>query len=97
LIVKKYSYGKDPIYAGKEFQLSLEFFNTSKTLACENIVVSLETGDGLSIANSSNTFYFESLGAQASKTIDLTMKALSIEKNMSAVIDVNFRYDYVAD
>lgn len=97
LIVKKYSYGKDPIYSGKEFGLSLEFYNTSKTLATENIVVALETGEGLSIANSSNTFYFESLGAGQSKTIDLTMKALAIEKSTSAVVDVNFRYDYVED
>ena len=88
LIVKKYSYGKDPIYSGKEFGLSLEFYNTSKTLATENIVVALETGEGLSIANSSNTFYFESLGAGQSKTINLTMKALAIEKSTSAVVDV---------
>lgn len=77
--------------------MSLEFYNTSKTLATENIVVALETGEGLSIANSSNTFYFESLGAGQSKTIDLTMKALAIEKSTSAVVDVNFRYDYVED
>lgn len=97
LIVKKYSYGKDPIYSGKEFTLSIEFYNTSKSLATENIVVALETAEGLSITNSSNTFYFESLGPQASQTIQVKMKALTLEKNSSPTVDVAFRYDFVED
>ncbi|WP_300941241.1 hypothetical protein [uncultured Dubosiella sp.] len=97
LIVRQYSYGKDPIYSGKEFELTLEFYNTSKTIATENIVVSLETGEGLSITNSSNTFYFESLAPQASKVIKLKMKALTADKNSSPAIEVGFRYDFVDD
>ena len=59
--------------------------------------MSLETGEGLSITNSSNTFYFESLAPQASKVIKLKMKALTADKNSSPAIEVGFRYDFVDD
>lgn len=97
LIVKKYSWGKKDVVSGKEFTLTLTFYNTSKTLSTENIVVSLETEEGLSIAEGSNTFYFENLAPQASQTIKVKMKALSMEKNGSPGIAVNFRYDFVED
>lgn len=97
LIVKKYSWGKKNVVSGKDFTLTLTFYNTSKTLSTENIVVSLETEEGLSIAEGSNTFYFENLAPQDAKTIKVKMKALSMDKNGSPGIAVNFRYDFVED
>ena len=97
IIVEKYSYGGEQVEAGKTFKLSFTCKNTSKTLPVENIMVSLDTEEGLSITSSSNTFYIESIPANGAVTKEIEMKALSNEKSSSPSINISFRYEYVAD
>lgn len=97
IIVEKYTYGDQQVTAGKPFTLTIFFKNTSKTLPVENIMLSLETEEGLSITSSSNSFYVEKLnpGQSLSKTVE--MKANGSEKSSSPSITLSFRYEYVDD
>lgn len=95
LIIDNYSYGVTSVQAGKTFDLSINFMNTSRALAVENIVMSLETAEGISIANSSNTFYFETLKPRHNITQNITLRATGKGENSSPTIRVNFRYEYI--
>lgn len=95
LIISNYSYGGTSVQAGKTFDLSINFMNTSRELAVENIVMSLETAEGISIANSSNTFYFETLKPRHNITQNITLRATGKGENSSPTIGVNFRYEYI--
>lgn len=90
LIIDNYSYGGTSVQAGKTFDLSINFMNTSRALAVENIVMSLETAEGISIANSSNTFYFETLKPRHNITQNITLRATGKGENSSPTIGVNF-------
>lgn len=95
IIISKYTYGGESVQAGKKFDLSIEFRNTSKSLAVENILMSVETEEGLTITNSSNTFFFENLGAGAVRLQKIPMKALNMDKSSSPSCTVSFTYEYV--
>lgn len=95
IIIQKYTYGSDAVEAGKTFDLDIQFYNTSKELSVENIVMSVETEEGLSIANSSNTYYFETLGPRKALSQKLSVKALGTDQSSSPTIAVSFRYEYV--
>lgn len=95
IIVKKYSYGDNQVVAGSEFELSIEFLNTSENKTAENIVMSLETEEGLSIASSSNSFYLKKLEPGGTHKEVIKMKALNIEKSTSPCITISFNYEYV--
>ena len=95
IIISKYTYGGESVQAAKKFDLSIEFRNTSKSLAVENILMSVETEEGLTITNSSNTFFFENLGAGAVRSQKIPMKALNMDKSSSPSCTVSFTYEYV--
>lgn len=95
IIVDKYSYGGKSVQAGKPFDLTIEFRNTSRTLAVENIKTALDTEEGLSIADSSNTFYLEHLGPRAVAKKTIRIKPLGSEKSSSPAVSVAFQYEYV--
>lgn len=95
LIVTKYSYGKDTVKAGTPFELTLDFKNTSRNLKVENIVMSIEPEGGLTIADGSNTFYFETLAPQASQQLKIRMKAANPENGANPAVNIGFRYEYV--
>ena len=95
IIISKYTYGGESVQAGKKFDLSIEFRNTSKSLAVENILMSVETEEGLTITNSSNTFSFENPGAGAVRSQKIPMKALNMDKSSSPSCTVSFTYEYV--
>ena len=95
IIISKYTYGGESVQAGKKFDLSIEFRNTSTSLAVENILMSVETEEGLTITNSSNTFFFENLGAGAVRSQKIPMKALNMDKSSSPSCTVSFTYEYV--
>ena len=95
IIISKYTYGGESVQAGKKFDISIEFRNTSKSLAVENILMSVETEEGLTITNSSNTFFFENLGAGAVRSQKIPMKALNMDKSSSPSCTVSFTYEYV--
>ena len=95
IIVSNYSYGGSPIAAGDTFSLSVTFKNTSAKLPVDNIVMSLETGENLSITSSSNTFYFSSLPAGGSKTQTVEMQVPANAAVTGAKADISFKYEYV--
>ena len=94
LIVKNYSYGGSA-QAGQVFELVMEIFNTSRTAAAENILMSLNTGEGLSINDASNTFYIPSLGPGASERRTVNIQALFQSKLQSPKVEITFKYEYL--
>ena len=96
VIISQYSYGDDAqIAAGSTFDLSMEFKNTSTLFTVENIVMTIGTGEGLTISSSSNTVYYPSLRAGDAQSETLAITALPTAKTGSAKIDVSFSYEYV--
>ncbi len=93
LIVSEYNYGKK-VEAGRKFDLSLKFRNTSKVSGVENLVVSMNTGEGVSIAESSNSFYFEKLGINGEIPLKVKLKAWEEAKSAAAIVTINFNYEY---
>ncbi len=97
VILQRYTYGESgqQVAAGSEFSLQLDFLNTSEKKKLENVVMTLEPGEGLSLCDSSNTFYYASLGKQESKTETVRLVALPSAKPGSAEVTVTFKYEYV--
>lgn len=93
IIVSSYSYG-DKVEAGEKFDLNLTFKNTSKEKAVENIVLSLNTGEGISVSSSSNSFYFEKLPKNGELPLNVELKAWEEAKSAAAVLTINFSYEY---
>lgn len=95
LIISRYSYGSDSVEAGSAFTLTINFYNTSKTITTDNIVMSVEADDGLSITNASNTYYFEELLPRYSLQQKIDMRSISSDKTTSPTVTVTFNYEYV--
>ena len=96
VIISQYSYGDEPqVAAGSSFDLSMEFRNTSATFTVENIVMTVSTGEGLTISSSSNTMYYASLRAGDTQDQVIGITVLPTAKTGSASIDVSFSYEYV--
>ena len=79
IIVSQYEYDRN-ITAGQEFELKMVLYNTSKQNTIENIVMSAEAGEALSIEDSSNTTYIERMKPQESVTKVVRLKALPQEQ-----------------
>lgn len=95
IIVSKYDYGGVPIANGNMFNFDVSFKNTSKSTSIENIVMSLETGDGLSIHQASNTYYYEKLSPQGAKNQSIGMQVLPTAETGSVKLTLNFSYEYI--
>lgn len=97
VILQRYTYGESgqQVAAGSEFSLKLDFLNTSEKKKLENVVMTLEPGEGLSLCDSSNTFYYASLGKQESKAETVRLMALPTAKPGAAEVTVTFKYEYV--
>ena len=94
VIISRYQY-PEQIHIGDQFQLDLTFQNTSRALTAENIVMSMDTGEGLSITASSNTFYIPALKPGEEHSERIPLEALANSKYGSAKLDINFRFEYV--
>lgn len=94
LIIRSYSYGGSA-QAGQVFDLSMEIVNTSKNIPVENILMSLNTGEGLSINESSNTIYIPSLAPGAAEKRTVRMQALFQSKLQSPKVEISFKYEYM--
>ena len=55
----------------------------------------MEGGEGLTLNGSSNTFYFEKVGAGSEKTIRVPMKAARTITGNAQPVSVSFKYEYV--
>lgn len=95
LIISGFSYGGEPIAAGEDLDLSVILLNTSKVKKIENLVVSADNGEGLSLRDTSNTFYFESLKPGKETTLTLPLKVSAMDKNTSAAVTFQMKYEYV--
>ena len=61
----------------------------------ENLVATVDGGEGLTLNGSSNTFYFEKVGAGSEKTVSLPMKAARTITGSAQPVSVSFKYEYV--
>ena len=94
VIVTNYTYG-EKVTAGQVFDLEMEFQNTSNASAVENVVMSLDTGEGISINSSSNTFYIPKLVPGESRKEKVMVQALFQSKLQSPKITIACKYEYV--
>ena len=95
IIISKYDYGAHQIAAGEKFPLTLTFKNTSEDQTVENILMTLETEEGLSITSASNTVYVRQMAPKAQETRTVQMQALPNIKSGSPCITATFKYEYV--
>lgn len=94
ILISRYDYGGE-IAAGDDFTLSLVFTNTSTATAVENIVMSVDTGSGISITGASNTYYYPKLAAGKSASQTIPMRVLTTADAQGADVAISFRYEYV--
>lgn len=94
VIIRNYSYGSN-VEAGQVFELVMEVANTSTTTGVENVLMSLDTGEGISINDSSNTIYIPSLAPGAATTQTVRMQALFQSKLQSPKIGISFKYEFL--
>lgn len=95
LIITSFGYGGSSVAAGSQFGLDFQFVNTSSSLAVENVVVTVEGGEGFTINGATNTFYFENVKAGGVKSVSVPMRALVDVKNGAQPVSVSFKYEYV--
>lgn len=95
LIISGFHYGGSAVAAGSEFGLSFQFVNTSSTLPVENVVVTLEGGEGFTINGGTNTFYFDKIKAGGIKSVSVPMKVQADVKNEAKPVNISFKYEYV--
>lgn len=95
LIITRFDYGGASVPAGSAFDLSFVFANTSSKLAAENVVVTVEGGEGFTVNGSTNTFYFSKVKAGGKKTVTVPMKVMQTVANGPQSLSVSFKYEYV--
>lgn len=94
VIISSYSYGDDKVMAGQSFDLALEFKNTAASNV-ENVVMTIEPGDGLAITSSANSFHYPVLGGGAVQTQTINLQALPDAATGPANIKIGFSYEYM--
>lgn len=94
IIISQYDYGKD-VKAGQEFTLKLVFRNTNKQTAIENLVMTVDAGEALSIEDSSNTTYVERMKPQETFTKEMKLRVLPQGQAENAKLEFNFKYEYL--
>ena len=95
IIITRFDYGGASVAAGSGFNLSFKFKNTISKISVENLVATVEGSEGLTLNGSSNTFYFEKVGAGSQKTIRVPMKASRTITGSAQPVSVSFKYEYV--
>ena len=95
VIISSYSYGKGDLVAGETRNITMTFRNTSKSMAVENMMVTMTLPDAMMLTSSSNSFYIESLAAEGTitKTVNVTVKPTAAAQSHSMTVD--FTYDYL--
>lgn len=97
MMVESYEYGGDKVAAGSTFTLKMNIKNTSSTIGMENIVVSLNASEDLTVAAASNTFYIEKLAPGEVVTKEIDLAALSTAKSQSSIITLDSKYEFLAN
>lgn len=94
IMVKRFTYKKD-LKAGEEFTLELEFVNTSKKLAVENAIVTINPGEAIHIADNFSSFYIEKLNPGETTIKKIKMCTLPDGKPEGGEIGLETKYEYV--
>lgn len=94
IIIRNYTYG-EIVEAGQVFDLVMEVTNTSNTMPVENVLMSLDTGEGISINDSSNTIYIPSMAPGAVEKKTVRVQALFQSKLQSPKIGITFKYEFL--
>lgn len=95
VILSQYSYGGSSVAAGSSANLNFTFKNTSKTIAIENVMVTVSGGTELMISGSTNTFYFDSVAAGAGQNVTVPLKAAQIVSSGAQEMNISVTYEYV--
>lgn len=100
MIVQAYSYGDEPIIAGDDFNLDFTLANTSRSVAVENVVMTIEPNNGFIIAAASNTVYFEELQPGATVPYSIALRPVPTGNSTTETTDysivVRFKYQYMS-
>ena len=101
IIIESYDFGGDFVTAGETFGLNVKLKNTSSDSVIENLKVTINgmpsSTDGsiaFSPANSSNSFFFETLGTKSTTDISLDLLAKSDAAPNSYPVQLSFTYEY---
>lgn len=97
LMVESYEFGGEKVAAGSTFTLKMNIKNTSSTLGMENIIVSLNASEDLTVAAASNTFYIDKLAPGEVVTKEIDLAALSTAKSQSSIITLDSKYEFLAN
>ncbi len=95
ILISDYSFGGDQVAAGELFDLDVTFANLGSNLAVENVVMSLDMGEALTINASTNTFFYKSLAPGATQHETVQLRALAGAQTNTGKITVGFKYDYL--
>ncbi len=95
VIVSSFDYGGSSVAAGSEFDLAVTLKNTSKNLAIENIVVTLDGGADFILNGGTNTFHFDKLGAGDTHTVSVPYKVVPTITSSANSVAIGVKYEYV--
>ncbi|MDO4813348.1 MAG: hypothetical protein Q3995_07530 [Eubacteriales bacterium] len=95
IILTGYSYGGSSVAAGSDVLLDFTFLNTSKTTAIENVMLKVSSGVDLTLSGSTNTFYFDRVGAGSARNVTVPFKAAQRISSNTQDVNLSFSYEYV--
>lgn len=103
IIIESYDFGSEFVTAGQTFNLKAIVKNTASNAVIENLKITVNgassSTDGsiaYSPANSSNSFFFEKLGAKSTAELSLDLLAKVDAVPNSYPIEISFNYEYSA-
>ena len=100
IIIESYSFGGEYVTAGKQFPLTVNIKNVSDKAVIENLKVTvngkpLQDGSiAYSPANSSNSFFFDTLPCKGTQTIELDLLPKADAVPNSYPVEIDFTYEY---
>lgn len=101
IIIESYTFGGEYVTAGQQFPLSLTIKNTSSSATIENLKVTINGGASMvdgsraySPANSSNSFFFETLGFKQEENINMDLLSKADAAPNSYPVEITFNYEY---
>lgn len=95
IIVSEYQLESSQLQAGVTVPLNIMFTNTSTRLDLENIIMKVSTSAGLSIINSSNTFYIKEMDAKETLQQAFDIMVLPNADDGVQTVTISFDYEYV--
>jgi hypothetical protein len=95
IIIGSYDIGAEQIAAGDEFDLNLDFYNTSSATAVENLIMTVNAGGDINIFGGANTYFYPSLSAAGGLSETVKLKALATASTGTSSVSISFKYDYL--